>query len=78
MKIKIGQNITSISEIIENDSFLVQGTIESLEAKINTITISIEKVIDMLYAKQIINDSDIKLLIHSITLEDINNISIIK
>lgn len=78
MKIKIKQNITNISETIENNSFLVQGTIESLEAKIHTITISIEKMIDMLYIKKIINDFDIKLLIHSITLEDINNISIIK
>lgn len=78
MKIKIEGTITNISKIIENDSFLVQGTIESLEAKIHTITISIEKVIDILYAKQIINDPDIKLLIHSITFEDIDNISIIK
>lgn len=68
MKIKIEETITNISKIIENDSFLVQGTIESLEAKIHTITISIEKVIDMLYTKQTINDSDIKSLIHSITL----------
>ena len=78
MKIRIQENTTNISKIIENDSFLVQGTLETLEAKIQTITISIEKVIDILYAKQIINDPDIKLLIHSITFEDIDNISIIK